>query len=112
MIRVEITRDGRGRVTWFKSEGHSGIGPPGADIVCAGVSAITQTAALGLRRIGALRSVTADSGLFSCSVDPDRSGAEAVTEAMILGLTEIAGQYPTGVEIIDPDHTKTRSEKT
>lgn len=110
MIRVEITRDTLGRVTQFESQGHSGIGPPGASIVCAGVSAITQTAALGLRRIGALQSVTAESGQFCCLADSNDPSGQAIMEAMILGLGEIARQYPTGVEIFDPDHTKTRSD--
>ena len=36
------------RIAGFRAKGHSGYAESGSDIVCAAVSAITQTACLGL----------------------------------------------------------------
>lgn len=49
MIRVEV--DSRSGYMNIKVEGHANYAPHGQDIVCAGVSAILQTAVLGLQAI-------------------------------------------------------------
>ena len=50
MIEVEIKEERDGRISAFSVRGHSGTAPKGRDIVCAGVSALAQTALLGLGR--------------------------------------------------------------
>ncbi|SHH20423.1 hypothetical protein SAMN02745221_01917 [Thermosyntropha lipolytica DSM 11003] len=47
MIRVVICYEGE-YITGFMVKGHAGYADPGYDIYCAGISAITQTALLGL----------------------------------------------------------------
>ena len=50
MIEVVICEEKNGRISAFRVHGHSGTAPKGRDIVCAGVSALAQTALLGLGR--------------------------------------------------------------
>ena len=49
MVNIVVFKE-NGKVT-IKMDGHAGHGKPGEDIVCAGVSAIIQTALLGLNEI-------------------------------------------------------------
>ncbi len=92
--------DDRGAIVGFAARGHAGAGPRGRDVVCAGVSALVQTAALGLeRRLGASVRVEAADGVFLCRLAPgqasDVSGrAQDILETMVLGLTEIARGAP------------------
>ena len=48
---VNITVGKKSGKVLIKMEGHAGHGEPGNDIVCASVSAIIQTALLGLEEI-------------------------------------------------------------
>lgn len=47
MIKVTIFYQGE-YITGFTVKGHAGYADPGYDIYCAGISAITQTALIGL----------------------------------------------------------------
>ncbi|HSQ90150.1 ribosomal-processing cysteine protease Prp [Romboutsia sp.] len=49
MVNIVVHKKS-GKVT-IDMEGHAGHGKPGEDIVCAGVSAIIQSALLGLEEI-------------------------------------------------------------
>lgn len=113
MIRIAVFRDRRGRVVGFKASGHSGWAAKGSDIVCAGVAALTQGAVLGLiHHVKADVETAADDGFLECrvvgfgsgdSAGPGRATAEAaaqaVLETMVLGLREIARQYPDHVRM-------------
>jgi uncharacterized protein YsxB (DUF464 family) len=50
MIKIKIVRNSDQAMIGFSVTGHANTGPHGQDIVCAGVSALTQTAVLGLDR--------------------------------------------------------------
>lgn len=100
MIKVEICVCDE-RIIGFAATGHSGTAPRGEDIVCAGVSALTQAAAIALmehlhRRLdckqasGELRLTLTD--------DPDEL-TESVLQTMYLGVREIARQYPQAVRL-------------
>lgn len=57
MIKVKIFRNSTGKINGFKVTGHGvDMAPHGQDIVCAGVSALTQTAILGVAKAFATRS--------------------------------------------------------
>lgn len=109
MIRVRVFRDGAGRISGFVAEGHSGWGPRGFDIVCAGVAALTQAAVLGLvRHVGAEAQVDASDGYLACRLVGPASPAlwdqaEAILATMVLGLREIAQQYPQHLELTEED---------
>ncbi|MGJ0848178.1 ribosomal-processing cysteine protease Prp [Tissierella praeacuta] len=51
MIEVKLYKNDMGNYHRYEVEGHAGYAEYGKDIVCAGVSAITQSALLTLERI-------------------------------------------------------------
>jgi uncharacterized protein YsxB (DUF464 family) len=48
MITIEIVRNSEQSIVKFQATGHSGSAKHGKDIICAGVSALTQSALLGI----------------------------------------------------------------
>lgn len=103
MITVEITRDSAQHIVQFQVSGHSGSAPHGKDIICAGVSALTQSALLGLTQY-LKRTIhwQAADGLLSmelCNL-PDAQ-TNAILETMLLGLQEIVKLEPDVVRIVE-----------
>ena len=91
-----------GKVSGFTVAGHSGTAERGQDIVCAGVSALTQTALLGMMEY-LHREVDYDiaSGKLSVRLKgvPDDL-TEAILQSMLLGLAEIQKLSPEAVRIL------------
>lgn len=89
----------------FQIRGHAGFDARGRDVVCAGVSAVTQTALLGLMEL--LEDVPEfqrKPGFLTCRLSSrmgteDRIKAEAILEAMRIGLVSLAEDYPRNLEI-------------
>ncbi len=102
MIEAEFYEERDGRISAFSVHGHSGTAPKGRDIVCAGVSALAQTALLGLGRhlhretdyhidpSGDLR--------MKLKEAPDDL-TEAILRTMRMGIEEIEKVYPDAVRI-------------
>lgn len=104
MITVEVFRGADGYVLGFRARGHAGYGEHGEDIVCAAVSAISQTAVLGLlSHLELAVRVKQEAGFLECLlVGDERSrgpAAQSVLETMVLGLQEVERQYPDRVRV-------------
>lgn len=101
MITVTIVRDNNKAITGFTVSGHAKTAPHGQDIVCAGVSALVQSAIMGIERhLGREIDLGQDSGGLTMSLtDSADSLTGAIFETMLLGLTEIAKLYPKSVHI-------------
>lgn len=104
MVTVTVWRDTAGRIHGFRSEGHAGYADAGEDIVCAAVSALTQSAVLGLAQHLRMRlDVEQRPGWLQCilcdDVDTRSAGGAAVLETMVLGLENIAQQYPQQLRV-------------
>lgn len=92
----------------LKAEGHAGQAEKGQDIVCAGISALTQALALRLvedEKRGRLKldlTIDSESGSLRARAEP-RSGREEQTRAyykvIMAGLKAIERQYPEYVKI-------------
>ncbi|MDR2006557.1 MAG: ribosomal-processing cysteine protease Prp [Acidaminococcales bacterium] len=104
MIKVKIWRNG-GRIVACEVTGHAGAGEKGQDIVCAAVSALTETALLGLGRYAGIRldyEVSQQPALlFFTLKDAPNDKTDAILETMLLGLTEIAGTYRNSLELAE-----------
>lgn len=96
-----------GRPTGFDAKGHTGYAKSGEDIVCAAVSAITQTAAMGVLELckcpsefdikdGRLRLKIADS-----SSAQQREKAELILSTMLLGLRSVQRDYSDYLKLIE-----------
>ena len=100
MITIEIFFFGN-KITRMRVIGHAGAAPHGQDIVCAGVSALTQSAVLGLEsHLNRKLSLTVAGGKLDCALveEPDCL-SEAILSTMLLGLKEIAKLNPKSVRI-------------
>ncbi|MBQ1868200.1 MULTISPECIES: ribosomal-processing cysteine protease Prp [Selenomonas] len=102
MIEIRVFSKSDGKITGFSVSGHSGTAEHGQDIVCAGVSSLTQTALLGIMEY-LHREVDYDvaSGklLVELKCDPDDL-TEAILQSMLLGLIEIQKLSPEAVRIL------------
>lgn len=100
MIKIQIMRDIRKAITGFRVAGHANTAPHGEDIVCAGVSALTQSAILGLSRyLGRQVNFEVASGKLIVELSEADELTGAILETMLLGLQEIANNYPNSVRI-------------
>lgn len=101
MISVDIFRNSAGGIEGFRVVGHSATAAHGQDIICAGVSSLTQTAVLGIeRQLGRKMRLDVVSGklvMELCEQPDDLTGA--ILETMLLGLIEIAKIKPQSVHI-------------
>ncbi|NLP18228.1 MAG: ribosomal-processing cysteine protease Prp [Firmicutes bacterium] len=108
MINVFITRGSGGKIEGFQVQGHAGCGYRGTDIVCAGVSVLTQVAVIGLEEyLGLQAKVFIESGLLKCCLPArpaeQEAQIDAILETMVLGLNGIAAEYPDRVCIVEEE---------
>lgn len=104
MVKVTVfTR--RGRSAGFLLKGHADYGAYGEDIVCAGISAITQTAILGITEVLKLKAQTSfEEGNALCLLSEDTPEEEAkladvVFKTMETGLQSLAQGYPKALKL-------------
>lgn len=107
MLCIEVLEDQSGRIVAFYLNGHAGYAAYGEDIVCAGVSALTQTALLGLEHF--LKEKSPDiqfaSGNLNCKLPTclnaqEREQADVILETMYLGLKAVEKNYGKHVQVI------------
>lgn len=100
MIHVTFLRS-QGRLVGFDCTGHADYAEAGQDIVCSAVSALTQTAVLGLvevAHIPAGYSISED-GSLHCVIGRDTTDAQGDEAALLLntlsaGLHAVDESYP------------------
>lgn len=81
-------------------KGHSEYADRGNDIVCAGVSALTQAAILGLRHYDVDMDVSMSHGEITVQINKNEEDVvKPIFTAMVAGLKEIAKQYPENVRL-------------
>ena len=89
-----------GEIVGYTAKGHAHTAPRGQDVVCAVVSVLTDTAPLGLLYYGSPVTVKKDPGHYDCRLDnKPTERSEAILGTMVLGLAEIAVQYPEAIKI-------------
>lgn len=107
MTKVEIRRNAEEKIISFLAKGHTGYSARGEDIVCAAVSALTQTAVLGLiHNLGLEPVVDIKDGYLSCLLPSDlteekKREANLILEVMLTGLKEIAEEHPKYLKVIE-----------
>ena len=99
MITVTVTRE-NGDPVGFTVKGHANMGEYGEDLVCAAVSAIVQTAILGITEVCHISAgVSIEEGETTCILSQDANpdeiqSAGIVFNTMIRGLRSIQASYP------------------
>lgn len=105
MVSFSIKRDRNNRINGFTCSGHAGYAEKGTDIVCAAISALTQSALLALEKlVGVDLKLKADSktGFLDCSWEnlPQKTEqSELIIGMVALGLAEIQKQYPDHLKV-------------
>jgi uncharacterized protein YsxB (DUF464 family) len=108
LIKILITREKK-NIKHINVSGHGG-GNRGKDIICAGVSAITQTALSGLLHYGEdLIIWKSTNGLLDITIakpdDPQQKIIfNALLTTMVLGLKGIEKEHPEKVKIMIEDY--------
>lgn len=98
MTNITLFRS-KGQLVGFEAEGHTGYSVEGEDIVCSAVSALTQTAVIGLTELLKLQiALDINDGELYCMLPKDISKedcekAQLILETMALGLSSIAATY-------------------
>ncbi len=93
MILVKI-RCTDGRISEYEVSGHAGYAECGKDIVCAGVSSLTLSAALGLRDVLHKKGTyESEAGRLLVKILETDDRTEAILRTMQIGLTEMQKQY-------------------
>ena len=99
MITVTVTRE-NGNPVGFRVSGHANMGEYGEDLVCAAVSAIVQTAILGITEVCHIPAgVSIEEGKTLCILPKDATQeqterAAIVFDTMLIGLKSIQASYP------------------
>ena len=99
MIAVTVVRE-NGSPVGFSVSGHANMGAYGEDLVCAAVSAVVQTAILGITEVCHMQAgISIEEGQTSCILSKDASAddigrAGIVFDTMIAGLKSIQAAYP------------------
>ncbi|MBO2516017.1 MAG: ribosomal-processing cysteine protease Prp [Clostridiales bacterium] len=91
-----------GRITGFTCKGHSGYAEEGSDIVCAAVSALTQTAVNALETVAKVTPEVKvkDGSLEARLPDTENHDAQIILQSMVQGLRDISESYPAFVRLI------------
>ena len=95
-----------GRIAGFRAKGHTGFAEHGSDIVCAAVSAVTQTACLGLmKNLKTQPEIVQKDGELRLSLpegmtERDEERAELILGTMLEGLGSVQENYSDYLKII------------
>lgn len=109
MIKIVIYKAQEGEITGFKVTGHAGFNTQGKDIVCSAVSALAQTALLGLLNVAEVDvSYKIDEGYLKCSLkneltDRKRIMCDAIFGTMYEGLKSIKESYIKYIDIVEEE---------
>lgn len=96
MINVYPIKGGYER--GFIVTGHAESAEHGQDLVCAAVSAVTQTAILGLEIFASIKEEVKD-GFMLVEVTRPCLQSYAIIETMVAGLSQMAVQYKENVTV-------------
>ncbi|MDA8345702.1 MAG: ribosomal-processing cysteine protease Prp [Thermaerobacter sp.] len=104
MIRAEVRRRG-GEIRYLRVRGHADAGPYGHDLVCAAVSAVVQTALLGLREIdptAARGEILEGDVRWQGSAGP---AGQAILAACVVGLRDIARSHSGSLSLSEKEES-------
>jgi len=107
MTQVTIKRT-NGKITEVKCLGHTDFGEEGADILCASLSSIIQTAVLGLMQVACIPveyKTEPSDGLLELKLtekldSEDRINADMILETMLVGVADLATEYGKFIKLV------------
>jgi len=98
VIRAQALRR-RGRIVALTVRGHADSAPYGEDLVCAGVSALVQTAMLALARLDKeAPAATISEGDVRWAGESGDAG-QTILETCLIGLEDISRTHPGALRV-------------
>lgn len=105
---VTFLKRSDGALIGYRANGHSGYAEAGADIVCAAISALTQTTLNGLKNVlkAPVMFDQDDDGAFIEAILTPEASEDQIRQAQLLlvtlleGLQAIQREYPRNLRII------------
>ena len=105
---VTFLKRSDGALLGYRANGHSGYAEAGADIVCAAISALTQTTLNGLKNVlkAPVMFDQDDNGAFIEAILTPEASEDQIRQAQLLlvtlleGLQAIQREYPRNLRII------------
>ena len=104
-VRIFFKAD---KIVGFECKNHSGYAESGKDIVCAGISSITQTAVMGLESIAKVKCyihIDQNKGYLSVQIaqkewtSTNFQSAQIILQTMLCGLEDLKNQYPKNLKL-------------
>ena len=112
LLLYNVVRDEDGEIRFLNNDfrlevtGHSGFSIKGKDIVCAGISAIVETAIFSISRVAKIRQkIVQDNGRLETKIsssellEEKRRDFILILKMMLTGLEEIQKIHPEAIEI-------------
>ena len=94
MITISLQYDDQNQLCGFTTTGHADYSEAGSDIVCAAVSALSQTALLGLMQYASQDvPYEVNDGFLSVQVPKPCEASQIILGTMVAGLEQIVRQY-------------------
>ena len=106
MTKIVIRKDQNGNIVSFTASGHASDDLiAGEDIYCAAVSALTQTACIGLEQVAKAQvKVRIRDGFLSARISGEEAAREScrtVLQTLTLGLQALEDAYPEHLQIVE-----------
>jgi len=105
MTKIKFTKNQSGEITAFTADGHTNYGVEGEDIVCAAVSGVIQTAALGILMVAETQAeIVRKDAYFELTLPAEmtptqRRDCNIILKTMMVGLNDIRETYSDFLEI-------------
>jgi uncharacterized protein YsxB (DUF464 family) len=91
---------GKGIFHGFKITGHVGFDVKGKDVVCAAISAVSQSTLIGLNEVMKVDlNYEIKDGLIRCDLKDSNECAQFMMKTLYQTLVQISKQYPRNVSI-------------
>ena len=101
-----IVEKANGKILSVEASGHTGYAEYGEDIVCAALSAIIQTAALGITEVAKIAATIErndEDGYFRLTLpslgEEKRREADLILETALRGITDVSQSYPDFIKL-------------
>ena len=114
MTQVEILRNQNGHIVEYEVSGHADFDDYGRDILCAAISVLSQTTILALEKVCKISQndikfcVNENTGYLKVTLsdnltEDQRASANIVLETMIVGMEDLAFQYPKHIKLMEKE---------
>jgi|UniRef100_A0A7V3RE85 uncharacterized protein YsxB (DUF464 family) len=89
-----------GEYIGFKISGHVGLGVKGKDLVCASVSALSQSTLIGLNEVLKMDiDYKIEDGMIECHLKESNECAQKIVSTLHRTLDQLSKQYPKNVSV-------------